>query len=128
MNDSEKQNKDKSEQKDKIKCHECSEHGHIRIECPNFKRNKSKALNVTLSDGSEYENFSSSSEDKTLFIAFSVVVSEFSDVNLTKSVSNDDDSDSEVALVVVDHELSLQEAYNDLCEEVVKLKKLDKKL
>ncbi|KAF5450224.1 hypothetical protein F2P56_030591, partial [Juglans regia] len=91
-------------------------YGHIRLECPNFKRTKF-----------DYENFSSSCEDETSFIALSTVVNEFFDVNLTKSKSYDDDSDSEVVLVVTDHELSLQEAYNELLD-VVKLKKLNKKL
>ncbi|KAG2718398.1 hypothetical protein I3760_03G218400 [Carya illinoinensis] len=121
----EKWNKEKS---DKVKCHECSGYGHIRIECPNFKKSKGKALNVTLSDSSESETSSSSSDYDNTFVAFSTVVNDFSDIELTKSESDDDNSDSEVALVVDDHELSLQEAYNDVCEEVIKLKKLNKKL
>ena len=121
----EKWNKEKS---DKVKCHECSGYGHIRIECPNFKKSKGKALNVTLSDSSESETSSSSSDYDNTFVAFSTVVNDFSDIELTKSKSDDDNSDSEVALVVDDHELSLQEAYNDVCEEVIKLKKLNKKL
>ncbi|KAG2685396.1 hypothetical protein I3760_10G123700 [Carya illinoinensis] len=121
----EKWNKEKS---DKVKCHECSGYGHIRIECPNFKKSKGKALNVTLSDSLESETSSSSSDYDNTFVAFSTVVNDFSDIELTKFESDDDNSDSEVALVVDDHELSLQEAYNDVCEEVIKLKKLNKKL
>ncbi|KAG2675601.1 hypothetical protein I3760_12G012400 [Carya illinoinensis] len=111
-----------------LTCHECSGYGHIRIECPNFKKSKGKALNVTLSDSSESETLSSSSDYDNTFVAFSTIVNDFSDIELTKSESDDDNSDSEVALVVDDHELSLQEAYNDVCEEVIKLKKLNKKL
>ncbi|KAG2720351.1 hypothetical protein I3760_02G031800 [Carya illinoinensis] len=118
-------NKEKS---DKIKYHECSDYGHIRIECPNFKKSKVKALNVTFSDSSESEISSSSSDYDNTFVAFSTIVNDFSDIELTKSESDDDNSDSEVALVVDDHELSLQEAYNDVCEKVIKLKKLNKKL
>ncbi|KAG2680280.1 hypothetical protein I3760_11G092200 [Carya illinoinensis] len=121
----EKWNKEKS---DKVKCHECSGYGHIRIECPNFKKSKEKVLNVTLSDSSESETSSLSSDDDNTFVGFSTVVNDFSDIELTKSKNDDDNSDSEVVLVVGDHELSLQETYNNVCEEVIKLKKFNKKL
>ncbi|KAG2674458.1 hypothetical protein I3760_13G136600 [Carya illinoinensis] len=100
----------------------------LRIECPNFKKSKGKVLNVTLSDSSESETSSSSSDYDNTFVVFFTVVNDFSDIELTKFESDDDNSDSKVALVVDDHELSLQEAYNDVCEKVIKLKKLNKKL
>jgi len=37
-------------------------------------------------------------------------------------------SDSDITFVIIDLELSLYEAYDDLCEELVKVKKVNKKL
>ncbi|KAG2667762.1 hypothetical protein I3760_15G130800 [Carya illinoinensis] len=125
-NETENWKKEKTEKKDKVQCHECSGYGHIRVECPNFKKNKGKALNVTLSDSSDSEN--SSSDDEKSFMAFSTIVNDFPDITLTKSESSCEYSDSNVSVVEADQELSLQEAYNDVCEEVIKLKKLNKKL
>lgn len=45
-----------------------------------------------------------------------------------KSESGSNDGDLEVDVEEADHEKSLQNAYNELCEEVFKLKKLNKKL
>jgi len=42
----------KINESERFKCFECSKYSHLRNECPNFKRNKGKALNVTLSDES----------------------------------------------------------------------------
>lgn len=38
-----------------------------------------------------------------------------------------DSSDSNITFLIVDHELCLQKAYNDLYEKVVKVKKLNQK-
>ncbi|XP_042973013.1 uncharacterized protein LOC122304816 [Carya illinoinensis] len=48
-------------------------------------------------------------------------------VELTKAESECAFSDSDVALAKANQDFSIQEAYNDVCEEVVKLKKLNKK-
>ncbi|KAG2708636.1 hypothetical protein I3760_05G201700 [Carya illinoinensis] len=127
-NESENWKKEKTEKKDKVQCHECSGYDHIRIECPNFKKNKGKALNVTLSDISDSESSNSYSDDEKSFMAFSTIVNDFPEITLTKSESSCDYIDSNVSIVDADQELSLQEAYNDVCEEVIKLKKLNKKL
>ncbi|KAI5568935.1 hypothetical protein BDE02_12G046400 [Populus trichocarpa] len=70
-NESENESKIKIESKEKVKCFECSGYDHLRSECLNFKRNKGKALNVTLSDESDSKNSNSSSDNKFAFVAFS---------------------------------------------------------
>lgn len=124
-------NKDKTVFKEKDKCHKCSSFDHIRIECPNFKRRKGKLLN----DDSDFERSSTYSKNETDFIVFSASVNECVDNdkqyvvdNADNSKIDGDDNDSNTATEITDHELSLQEAYDDLCEEVMKIKKLNKKL
>lgn len=63
---------------------------------------------------------------KVLFMAFSTIVSDFSRIMLTKYDGECDDSDSDMVLVDTNRKLSIHEAYNDWCEEVVKLYKLIK--
>jgi len=55
INESDNESKIKTESRKIVKCFECLGYGHLRNECPNFKRNKGKALNVTLSDESNSE-------------------------------------------------------------------------
>jgi len=54
------------------------------------------------------------------------IVNKFSssDINQTISYSND----SYITSIIINHELSLHEAYVDLCKKLVKVKKLNKKL
>jgi hypothetical protein len=56
-NESRNRSKCKIESKERVKCFKCSGYGHFRYECLNFKRNKGKALNVTLSNESDFEKF-----------------------------------------------------------------------
>lgn len=127
-NDSENWNKKKIEEKEKVKCHECSGYGHIRVKCPNYKKNKGKALNVSLSETSDSESEKSSSDDDKSFMAFVTSVNDLPENSLTKSESVCASSDSDIAIVDADQELCVQDAYNEVCEEVIELKKLTKKL
>jgi hypothetical protein len=43
-NESENESKIKTESREIVKCFECLGYGHLRNECPNFKRNKEKLL------------------------------------------------------------------------------------
>ncbi|XP_042944532.1 uncharacterized protein LOC122278407 [Carya illinoinensis] len=87
---------------------------------------KGKTLNVLLSYSSDSEN--SSSDNEKSFMAFASIVNDLTEVELTKAESECAFSDSDVALVEADKDFSIQEPYNDVCEVVVKLKKLNKKL
>jgi hypothetical protein len=48
------------------RCYECSEFGHIRVDCGNLKKGKGKAYNATLSDESEEEE----APEQEKFLAF----------------------------------------------------------
>jgi hypothetical protein len=43
----------------------------LRSECPNLKKNKGKALNVILSDESDFENSNPSSDNECVFVTLS---------------------------------------------------------
>jgi iron-sulfur cluster repair protein YtfE (RIC family) len=90
-----------------------------------LKRNKGKALNITLSDEFDSENFNSSSNNEFVFVALSDTIKISYDSDTDQTISNY--SDLNITFVITYHELSLQEAYKDLCE-VVKVKKLFNKL
>jgi hypothetical protein len=124
-NELENERKIKIESGERVKYFECSRYGHLRIECPNLKRNKGKALNITLSDEFDSENFNSSSNNEFVFVALSDTIKISYDSDTDQTISNY--SDLNITFVITYHELSLQEAYKDLCE-VVKVKKLNKKL
>lgn len=72
-------------------------------------------MNVTLNDSSESENSSSSSAYESSFMEFTIIIEEFPEVMLAESENEPNDNDSEVAIVDANHELSIQDAYIDLC-------------
>jgi hypothetical protein len=114
-NESENESKIKTESREIVKCFECLGYGHLRNECPNFKRNKGKALNVTLSDESNSENSNSSSDNEFVFVALSDTFNGFIDMKQTIEISCDsyidqivsNYSDLDITFVIANHELSL---------------------
>lgn len=99
--------------KNKVKCHECLGHSHKRVECLNSRKIKGKTLNVTHSGNLKFET-SSSFDDENSFMAFSTSVNDFFEIMLIELESAFDNSNSKMALVDANHELSIQKAYNDL--------------
>lgn len=71
-------------------------------------------MNVILSDSSEFENSDSSFDDESSFTAFTTTIEDFPEVMVAESKSELDDDDSEVAIVDTDHQLSIQDTYNDM--------------
>lgn len=39
-----------------IQCHECSSYGHIQTKCSNYKKSMGNAMNVTLSNESDFDD------------------------------------------------------------------------
>lgn len=79
-------------------------------------------MNVTLIDISKSKNTDSSSDDERSYMAFNIIIENFSKINLKVSETKFDNDELEVHVEEADHEQSLQDVYNDLCEEVDKLK------
>lgn len=100
-------NKDKSENKIKVKYNEYFKIWSHKNQMSKLKENKRKVLNVTLSDGSDSEISSSSFDDENSFMAFFISVCVFLKIVLSKSENEYDDNDSEIALVDSNHELSI---------------------
>jgi len=100
----------KTESRERVKCFECSRYGHLRSECFNFKRNKGKALNVTLSDEFDFENSNSSSDNEFVFVAIPDIVNGSTDMKQTVEISCDFNtnqtvsnySDSDITSVITD--------------------------
>ena len=111
--------KGKSE-KPLIQCHECKGFGHMRIECLKYlmnektKNSKDKGLVATLSD---IENdFSNKYVDECgHFMAFVATI----DKMIVESASDSEDSSNDE----VPKKLTLQEAYDKLCNEFIKSEK-----
>lgn len=60
--------------KKKVKYHQYSEYGHLRIKSPYFKKYKGKAKKALLSDSSDSKISSSLFVDENFFMAFSTVL------------------------------------------------------
>ncbi|KAG6675181.1 hypothetical protein I3842_15G088300 [Carya illinoinensis] len=108
---------------DNIQCHECHGFGHIRLECANYKKAKEKANAASLTESeSESSDSQESSPRKKNFnyMAFTSSVAGKShnseSVVEIESVSENESGDED----------DLQEIYEKLYKECVKLRKLNK--
>ncbi|KAF5462373.1 hypothetical protein F2P56_018390, partial [Juglans regia] len=116
-----KANKDKVQSK--VQCHECHGFGHIRLECANYKKAKERAKIASLS---ESESESSESSDNSTpkgnlnYMAFTASVSSKS--QCSESVSDDGSISGNES----GYEDQLQEVYEKLYKECVKLRKRNK--
>ena len=103
-----------------IQCHECKGFGHMRIVCPNYlmmektKESKDKGLVAT---GSDTENDSSDEyvDECSHVMAFAASTNK---VIVENASDSEDSSDDEVP-----KKMTLQEAYDKLCTEFIKLEK-----
>ncbi|XP_022874267.1 uncharacterized protein LOC111393100 [Olea europaea var. sylvestris] len=127
-------NKGSSEKLRLVRCHECQGIGHYRNECPSYKKNqrkwKGKALVVSLTDNKSETSDrqeSSSSDDEGNYMAFVATVKSESDKESDKveeehsndnSGNEDEDEDED--------DIDLQEAYQQLFKESLKIKKVNK--
>lgn len=109
--------------KDKVQCHECHGFGHVRLECANYRKAKGKANDASLSDnGSETSDSSESHPPKKNFNYMAFTSSIDSQSHRSESVSeNESISGSESG-----DEDELQEIYEKLYKDCVKLRKLNK--
>lgn len=72
-----------------------------------LEKKKEKELNVTLSDNVDSKTLSSTFVEKNSFSAFSTIVSNLLEIVLIKFESKSNDSDSDIAFVDTNHELSI---------------------
>ncbi|XP_022862077.1 uncharacterized protein LOC111382364 [Olea europaea var. sylvestris] len=115
-----------------LRCHECQGIGHYRNECPSYKKNqkkgKGKALVVSLTDNESETSDrqeSSSSEDEGNYKAFVSTVKSESDKESDKveeELPNDNSSNED------GDDIDIQEAYQLLFKESLKIKKVNKTL
>ncbi|XP_022870995.1 uncharacterized protein LOC111390222 [Olea europaea var. sylvestris] len=127
-------NKGSSEKPRLVRCHECQGIGHYRNECPSYKKNqrkgKDRALVVSLTDnesktGDTQE--SSSSDDEGNYIAFVATVKSESDKESDK-VEEEHSNDNSGNENEDEDDIYLQEAYQLLFKESLKIKKVNKAL
>ncbi|XP_022849862.1 uncharacterized protein LOC111371947 [Olea europaea var. sylvestris] len=127
-------NKGSSEKPRLVRCHECQGIGHYRDECPSYKKNqrkrKDRALVVSLTDnesktGDTQE--SSSSDDEGNYIAFVATVKSESDKESDK-VEEEHSNDNSGNEDEDEDDIDLQEAYQLLFKESLKIKKVNKAL
>ncbi|KAL5849177.1 hypothetical protein ACOSQ4_007190 [Xanthoceras sorbifolium] len=102
-----------------VQCYECGGHGHISTECANnLKKNKKgKAMKVSWSDSDEEDDTSSTSSEELMSNFTAFVASHHSNEEEASegemSMSEREESDEE----------SLEEAFNELYAESLKIKK-----
>ncbi|XP_022856135.1 uncharacterized protein LOC111377295, partial [Olea europaea var. sylvestris] len=127
-------NKGSSEKPRLVRCHECQGIGHYRNECPSYKKNqrkgKGKALVVSLTDN-EFETSdrqeSSSSDDEGNYMAFVATVK--SESNKESDKVEEEHSNDNLGNEDEDEDgIDLQEAYQQLFKESLKIKKVNKAL
>ncbi|XP_022891620.1 uncharacterized protein LOC111406424 [Olea europaea var. sylvestris] len=125
-------NKGSSEEPRLVICHECQGIGHYRNECLSYKKNqrkgKDRALVVSLTDNESEtsdRHKSSSSDDEGNYMAFVATVKSESDKESDKveeEHSNDNSGNED------EDDIDLQEAYQLLFKESLKIKKVNKAL
>ncbi|XP_022867631.1 uncharacterized protein LOC111387312 [Olea europaea var. sylvestris] len=127
-------NKGSSEKPRLVRCHECQGIGHYRNECPSYKKNqrkgKGKALVVLLTDNESETSDrqeSSSSDDEGNYMAFVATVKSESDKKSDK-VEEEQSNDNSVNENEDKDNIDLQEAYQQLFKESLKIKKVNKSL
>ncbi|XP_022860710.1 microfibrillar-associated protein 1-like [Olea europaea var. sylvestris] len=127
-------NKGSSEKPRLVRCHECPGIGHYRNECPSYKKNqrkgKGKALVVSLTDNESETSDrqeSSSSDTEGNYMAFVATVKSESDKESDK-VEEEQSNDNSVNENEDEDDIDLQEAYQQLFKESLKIKKVDKSL
>ncbi|XP_022852677.1 microfibrillar-associated protein 1-like [Olea europaea var. sylvestris] len=127
-------NKGSSEKPRLVRCHECQGIGHYRNECPSYKKNqrkwKDRALVISLTDNeSEISDRqeSSSSDDEGNYMAFVATVKSESDKESDK-VEEEHSNDNSGNEDEDEDDIDLQEAYQLLFKESLKIKKVNKAL
>ncbi|XP_022841852.1 uncharacterized protein LOC111365529 [Olea europaea var. sylvestris] len=127
-------NKGSSEKPRLVRCHECQGIGHYRNECPSYKKNqrkgKGKALVGSLTDNESETSDrqeSSSSDDEGNYMAFVATVKSESDKESDK-VEEEQSNDNSVNENEDEDDIDLQEAYQQLFKESLKIKKVNKSL
>ncbi|XP_042950195.1 uncharacterized protein LOC122282303 [Carya illinoinensis] len=114
-------NRDKGQSS--VQCHECHGFGHIRLECANYKKAKERAKIASLSESESKSNDSSgiSSPKRNLnYMAFTVSVDSKSEHS--ENVLDDESKSGNES----EYEDELQEVYEKLYKECIKLRKLNK--
>ncbi|XP_022862353.1 uncharacterized protein LOC111382568, partial [Olea europaea var. sylvestris] len=127
-------NKGSSEKPRLVRCHECQGIGHYRNECPSYKKNqrkgKGKTLVVSLTDNESETSDrqeSSSSDDEGNYMAFVATVKSESDKESDK-VEEEHSNDNSGNEDEDEDDIDLQEAYQQLFKESLKIKKVNKAL
>ncbi|XP_022857366.1 uncharacterized protein LOC111378405 [Olea europaea var. sylvestris] len=127
-------NKGSSEKTRLVRCHECQGIGHYRNECPSYKKNqrkgKDRALVVSLTDNESETSDrpeSSSSDDEGNYMAFVATVKSESDKESDK-VEEENSNDNSGNENEDEDDIYLQEAYQLLFKESLKIKKVNKAL
>ncbi|KAG6631498.1 hypothetical protein CIPAW_13G096000 [Carya illinoinensis] len=109
-------NRDKGQSS--VQCHECHSFGHIRLECPNYKKAKERAKIESLSESeSESSDSSGNSSPKRNLNYMAFTVSVDSKSQHSENVSDDESKSGNE---------SEYEVYEKLYKECVKLRKLNK--
>lgn len=111
--DKDKDKKDKNSQD--IQCHECSWFGHIRAKCPNYKKSKGKAINVTLSDELDSDDFDKAIDKKGNYVTTTTSTRSGSGSSVDDTLDHKESSTYDC-----DEEVDLQVAYKKLFKECTK--------
>jgi hypothetical protein len=98
------------------RCYECSGYGHIRFNCSNLKNSKGKALNVTLSDDSDYDKIDETPGKDSNYLAFTASYDSSHESNNYYS----ENSESE------DEQNEIKSIYNKLFVKYFELRNLNK--
>ncbi|XP_022870546.1 uncharacterized protein LOC111389800 [Olea europaea var. sylvestris] len=127
-------NKGSSEKPRLVRCHECQGIGHYRNECPSYKKNqrkgKDRALVVSLTENESETSDrqeSSNSDDEGNYMAFVATVKSESDKESDK-VEEEHSNDNSGNEDEDEDDIDLQEAYQLLFKESLKIKKVNKAL
>lgn len=110
-----------------IQCYECSGFRHVKTDCPNFVYTKGKSINASLIDEFESDDSEDSKEENASLKAFS---------DSLESAHGPNDCDSSIHVVtcdessqgVLDEDINLQEAYNQLFKKLNEVEIVKKSL